>query len=399
MIHDHDHKWPGMEEDDDPNWARTPSGGWVRRNPLPPGFHTGNPPAKVEPPKPLDPAILKAVTDFGIYEGPDTLTAITKPRTYLMSEGGLRLVSKGLLGTFVAKVDGVPGLAKLEPGLTLDVPKLPWDHLRDTVAFFRYVNTKWKAEAMVQFFWDLEGKTYLAVCPDQVVSGGGIHHFGDFDAANTGRYTHLLDIHSHHTMGAFWSSTDDNDEKRFENRLFGVIGKIDQKVPEMNWRARVGGTFVNLRTEEVVELPPPSDILVKVSIGGVLDAKGGGVNYKLDLDPFEGATFPEEWLKHLREGFPAHSPHQPHSPRGGQRHLPGGGATTEVRALPHYIFDRGSQKVYIEDAITKDLFPSVFTSPEDISARWGKVAITTVDHINPAKVRGFDPRGSERRAH
>ena len=41
-----------------------------------------------------------------------------------------------------------------------------------------------------------------------------------------------MDIHSHNTMGAFWSGTDNADEK--ETRLFGVLGKITSILLNIN---------------------------------------------------------------------------------------------------------------------------------------------------------------------
>ena len=62
---------------------------------------------------------------------------------------------------------------------------------------------------------------------------------------------HVMDIHSHNTMPAKFSDTDDRDEKA--TRLYAVAGRFDQVFPEIAVRASCGGRFIPLRPEEVFE--------------------------------------------------------------------------------------------------------------------------------------------------
>lgn len=59
----------------------------------------------------------------------------------------------------------------------------------------------------------------------------------------------VMDIHSHGTMGAFFSSTDDRDEKGL--RLYMVVGKLHTLFPEVKLRLGVYGYFATVRIEEV----------------------------------------------------------------------------------------------------------------------------------------------------
>jgi len=59
----------------------------------------------------------------------------------------------------------------------------------------------------------------------------------------------VLDIHSHGTMRAFFSGTDDRDELGL--RLYMVIGRLDTLLPEVKLRVGVYGYFAPINIEEV----------------------------------------------------------------------------------------------------------------------------------------------------
>src|SRR5690606_28766190 len=58
---------------------------------------------------------------------------------------------------------------------------------------------------------------------------------------NTARV--ILDLHSHGSMPALWSTTDDRDEQGF--RVYGVMGRLDT-VPEIRLRLGVYGYWFPL---------------------------------------------------------------------------------------------------------------------------------------------------------
>ena len=49
----------------------------------------------------------------------------------------------------------------------------------------------------------------------------------------------VMEVHSHNTMGAVFSRTDDKDE--IATRLYTVIGRLDKVFPDMTTRISVGG--------------------------------------------------------------------------------------------------------------------------------------------------------------
>lgn len=367
--------------------------------------------ATKEPVAPPDPTIIAAVTDTRIYTGPETLEGLTKPLTLLITGKGLMSVRHTPIGRFIGAAKDsyspLPGLPSPEVGVHLNIPKLPWASLCQVVAFFREVNRKRNgSEALVQFFWDPAAQRYVAHVPPQEVSGGGVHHQGHHD--KEGDILHVLDIHSHGNMGAFWSGTDDADEKRFEGRLFGVIGKNDQLIPEMKWRARIGGAFLDLTIEEVVETPAAVEVTVTetfnpmelLRVAGGSNSKGN-TKFTFSFDPFKDATFPAAWEDALKDPFvgaprgqgslaeqgfvqtrpgvwtrliqgclPTSSGWRTTTPHGDRRDTPGGAAPTDGPASstispdgsgrgagtggtntyrPVYALDRLSGKVYYVD--------------------------------------------------
>lgn len=59
----------------------------------------------------------------------------------------------------------------------------------------------------------------------------------------------IMDIHSHGSMKAFFSFTDDRDEQGL--RLYMVVGRLDTLLPEVELRLGVYGYFATLNIDEV----------------------------------------------------------------------------------------------------------------------------------------------------
>jgi PRTRC genetic system protein A len=59
----------------------------------------------------------------------------------------------------------------------------------------------------------------------------------------------IMDIHSHGRMGAFFSYTDNSDEKGL--RFYAVVGRLDTLLPEVELRLGVYGYFAPLSIEDI----------------------------------------------------------------------------------------------------------------------------------------------------
>ena len=66
----------------------------------------------------------------------------------------------------------------------------------------------------------------------------------------------VLEMHSNGQMQAFFSSTDNADELGF--RIYGVIGRLDQPVPEVNFRVGVYGHWAPVSWSELFSGPAPA---------------------------------------------------------------------------------------------------------------------------------------------
>ena len=65
----------------------------------------------------------------------------------------------------------------------------------------------------------------------------------------------MAEFHSHGTHRAFFSATDDRDEQGF--RIYGVVGRLDDPLPELALRVGVYSHFSPLHWSQVFDGPPP----------------------------------------------------------------------------------------------------------------------------------------------
>lgn len=212
---------------------------------------------KEEEPKgpPLSLDLLKHLVSH--HTSLEDLEQSTKPFRYLMANNGCFKVIDNPIGRFVVETKSVFGLEAIAPGVTLKYSKIPYEYFEQTLAFFKRVMKEYSnSEAMVQFYYDETNDKYIVYCPDQEVSGASVRFQRNEEMDS--KYTLVLDIHSHNTMGAFWSATDDADEK--ETRLYGVIGKLNTEQPEWKFRAIVGGEEHPLTLGDIFEVPEGKEV-------------------------------------------------------------------------------------------------------------------------------------------
>ena len=147
----------------------------------------------------------------------------------------VQLQNGGYVRHPVQAVPGGPKSTKKEL-LTEDVNflpagKVPRALLDEIVAFFKQVMVKLSVsanvnhatnlEAMAHVLWNPEQGYHIGI-PTQKVTGASVNY--DFDDVKEGDMI-VLDIHSHNSMGAFFSGTDDRDDARGV-WISGVVGKL-----------------------------------------------------------------------------------------------------------------------------------------------------------------------------
>lgn len=154
-------------------------------------------------------------------------------------------------------------LSKFLPG-----GRIPLQMFYQIRAFFKEVCEKHgqALEAHCYIMYNSETGYYIHV-PEQTVSGGTVEF--SYEGLNSNDCI-VVDIHSHGSMSAFFSGTDDTNDRR-HIYFSGVIGKVNTPRPEMTFR------FNMYDLKKAATLP---DIFQEVA---------------------ETVTVPEEWLAQVKK--------------------------------------------------------------------------------------------------
>jgi hypothetical protein len=172
------------------------------------------------------------------------------------------------------RVDSIPGYteetAVFSEGLKfLPAGKIPFDLYKKILGFFKEVIKVKKSnlEAMIWVLWEQDKGYYLHVPNQSVSKASATYDWSDIP----GGATLVLDVHSHNTMGAFFSGTDNGDDGK--NICYsGVIGNLD-KEPQSVWRFNYLSQNSPVEFETVFDVPPkeatdiPSEWVSKLSNG------------------------------------------------------------------------------------------------------------------------------------
>lgn len=173
---------------------------------------------------------------------------------YLLAGNGLFVRGRrtGLSACIPLTLTTVRGLPPATPGATLTVPRVPVGALTRMLGLARGAQ---RHGAPIEILFHLEWQTATARwrlhLPPQEGTPGQVR---PTDTGPDSTYARaLIEIHSHHSMRAFWSATDDVDE-RSGFRLYGVLGTI---FTQAQLRLRVGmhGYFLEIPAAQVFNLP------------------------------------------------------------------------------------------------------------------------------------------------
>ena len=194
----------------------------------------------------------KGVAEYkGLCDTVEKAVSSGKVIAFVPSEDGkVYEVRNNRIGTFIAETDNISMLKKVKPGFIPALPKIPYRHLAEIIAFFKsYLRGRCGYEAMVCIYWSVKNSEYYVYVPTQKVTPG------DVDATipdlPEDEFILVMEIHSHHVMPCSFSSTDNEDEKA--TRLYTVINRLDNVFPSIQTRISVGGKFVDINPAEVFE--------------------------------------------------------------------------------------------------------------------------------------------------
>ncbi len=167
-------------------------------------------------------------------------------------DGRIYELRKSELGEFIVPKDNVVEFPQIRAGFTPALPLIPTFLLGEVISFFRcYMNEREEFEAMAHILWDKENEEFVVHIPEQEVSKAHINADLSRDTLPEDRYLHYADIHSHNSMEARFSPTDDRDEKA--TRIYIVLGRLDRFFPEISVRMSCGGVFQPLDPATVLE--------------------------------------------------------------------------------------------------------------------------------------------------
>jgi len=159
---------------------------------------------------------------------------------YIFAENGLFVRAQNPLLKVTTCISPVKirGLRPLEEELVLTHGKIP-RALYDLALSAFIVNKSW--EQYLAVTW--EDQYHLRI-PTQARESASV------------RYDRLpstiLDIHSHGVMDAFFSGTDDEDERGL--RLYMVVGRLDTLLPAVEIRLGVYGYFTPINFWEILDV-------------------------------------------------------------------------------------------------------------------------------------------------
>ena len=194
----------------------------------------------------------KGVKEF-FWSVSDFLASQTKRDTNIIAgQDGLYEIRDAAFGRMVTKTEFVRELEPIQPGFRFSLPKIPGEFLETIVSFFRsLVTEEIQLEALVYIYWDHERKQYFLECPEQLVSKASVEAVYNPALQNSNRFVHVAEIHSHNTMGAYFSKVDDANEQAF--RIYGVVGKLDSVPAEMKLRVGYNGKYIPLPLDYIFE--------------------------------------------------------------------------------------------------------------------------------------------------
>lgn len=125
-------------------------------------------------------------------------------------------------------------------GMFLKVPKVPYGFFNHIVEIFKNALPN---EAILRLLYDHRSKTYVIDLPIKMQATR--NDVRSVFAPTPHWCDVIATIHSHNYMEAFFSPID-NEAEKYDRGLFGVIGRVDTKQPEMRLRIAVDGGFTEV---------------------------------------------------------------------------------------------------------------------------------------------------------
>lgn len=213
----------------------------------------------------LAPFMRALITEDAFFAGGDVLQ---NPEVYVLAKDGklfqYQTFSLGRSSMIeVAKTPIVTGDGKtlLRPYLKplVNDQKIPLEMLDNIVEFFKKVMAMTGThgsghgdyEAMAHIVWNKTSQSYRVAIPKQRVAKASVSydwsHVADDEEV-------IFDIHSHNSMDAFFSGTDERDDATYAG-ISGVAGRLNTANPKLIFRFNAYKAKHQMTLEEIFAVP------------------------------------------------------------------------------------------------------------------------------------------------
>lgn len=288
----------------------------------------------------LDLTAMLAAQTQGRHFGPQAPEAYDKPTNIVVAGNGVFRVVKTPVALFTTKLTDIPaasripGLADMKEGPELLIPKIPLKYLIMVLTWYKDVHKKDGTEASILFFWNhsnepvpthweptqaqrnlgiqgdpikglVEDGQLIIYCPTQKNSGSlSEFHEDTLVPYLRENFTPLCETHSHHTMDAFWSGTDNANENM--TQFYGVWGKINDAEPKFLFRWVCGEKKIDIDPSILFDIPQveiKTVVTTTVPVDGFEPQVEEKIEYKAYKGPWQRVEAPEDWMGQHRKSW------------------------------------------------------------------------------------------------
>lgn len=172
---------------------------------------------------------------------------------YIVARGGFYIFKRNGLFESCTLIDEIPELAEQKETFVLKANKIPYQLIKEVMAFFYAVHKEHKSEAVVLLCY--EDEKWSVYVPEQTALACSVK----YENNNGKRF--VGSIHSHPGFGTFASGTDDRDEANFDG-IHLIISRFEEVMPELACYVVINGRRFQVEPGEVIDaIPNPSQMV------------------------------------------------------------------------------------------------------------------------------------------
>ena len=188
------------------------------------------------------------------------------------STGWMSLSRTGIMGNEITIVEPVKEcklVEEVKPGIEMTITnKIPISLFKEIIGSFNRIYKKWGTECAAQIYQKRDTKEFFIYYPKQKVTGAHVNYAIDTNLNHMAtEYSLVMEIHSHDSMGAFWSGEDN----RNENSLcyYMVIGNFSAKQCTYKLRCKYKTYTIDLSIKDLFDIGDESEesLLATATLG------------------------------------------------------------------------------------------------------------------------------------